>query len=192
MHYFENTVSHRKPPAIGHRHAPWRVAVLVNLKDEFEHELEEPPDAGAEFDRRETVEAIANALELDGHWVHVCIGDHSLAESLTNLRPHICFNIAEGLQGDAREAQAPALCELLGIPYTASRVLTNAISLDKTQTKRIWASHGLPTSPQPGNVSHNRLSSTRGAASARISDSVSGHNWILSVRFSGQGSLNEA
>ena len=145
MHYFENTVSHRKPPAAGHRHAPWRVAVLVNLKDEFEHELEEPPDAGAEFDRRETVEAIANALELDGHWVHVCIGDHSLAESLTNLRPHICFNIAEGLQGDAREAQAPALCELLGIPYTASRVLTNAISLDKTQTKRIWASHGLPT-----------------------------------------------
>jgi D-alanine-D-alanine ligase-like ATP-grasp enzyme len=145
MRYFENTVSHRKPPAAGHRRAPWRVAVLANLKDEVEHELDEPPDAGAEFDRKETVEAIANALELDGHWVHLCIGDHSLAESLTNLRPHICFNIAEGVQGDAREAQAPALCELLGIPYTASRVLTNALSLDKSQTKRIWASHGLPT-----------------------------------------------
>lgn len=145
MHYFENTVSHRKPPAAGHRHAPWRVAVLANLKDEVEHELDEPPDAGAEFDRKETVEAIARALELDGHWVHICIADRSLAESLTNLRPHICFNISEGVQGDAREAQAPALCELLGVPYTASRVLTNALSLDKTQTKRIWASHELPT-----------------------------------------------
>jgi D-alanine-D-alanine ligase-like ATP-grasp enzyme len=145
MHYFENTVSHRKPPAAGHRHAPWRVAVLANLKEDVEHTLEDPPDAGAEFDRRETVEAIARALELDGHWVHICIADQSLAESLTNLRPHICFNIAEGIRGDAREAQAPALCELLGIPYTASRVLTNALSLDKTQTKRVWASHGLPT-----------------------------------------------
>jgi D-alanine-D-alanine ligase len=33
----------------------------------------------------------------------------------------------------------------LGIPYTASRVLANALSLDKTQTKRIWQSLGLPT-----------------------------------------------
>lgn len=145
MKYFESTVSHRKPPGTGLRPAPWRIAVLANLKDEFEHELDGPPDAGAEFDRRETVEAIAQALELDGHWVHICAGDQSLVESLTNLRPHICFNITEGVQGDAREAQAPALCELLGIPYTASRVLTNALSLDKTQTKRIWQSHGLPT-----------------------------------------------
>lgn len=147
MYTFQNMVSHRKPPGTQHRNPPWRIALLANLQDEVVHEADEPPDAGAEFDRRETVECIAAALEADGHWVHLCSADRTLVESLTNLRPHICFNIAEGIAGDAREAQAPALCELLGIPYTASRVLANALSLDKTQTKRVWASNGLPTAP---------------------------------------------
>ncbi len=155
MIVFQSTISHRKPPGIFSRPAPWRIALLANLKDEMIHESEEAPDAGAEFDRRETIEAIAQALESDGHWVHFCSADQSLVESLSNLRPHICFNIAEGIQGDAREAQAPALCELLGIPYTASRVLPNAISLDKTQTKRIWMSHGLPT-PKFQEFRHSR------------------------------------
>ena len=145
MIVFQSTISHRKPPSGYLRPAPWRIALLANLKDEATHEAGDPPDAGAEFDRLETIQAIAKALEANGHWVHFCRADQSLVESLTNLRPHICFNIAEGIQGDAREAQAPALCELLGIPYTASRVLPNAISLDKTQTKRIWQTHGLPT-----------------------------------------------
>lgn len=145
MFEFHSLISHRKPPSRYQRPAPWRIALLANLKDDLEHVVGEPADAGAEFDRRDTIEAIAQALERDGHWVHFCRADQSLIESLPNLRPHICFNIAEGVQGDAREAQAPALCELLGIPYTASRVLPNAISLDKTQTKRIWETHGLPT-----------------------------------------------
>lgn len=158
MHVFENTVSHRKPPARLGRRAPWRIALLANIKEEVERELDAPPDAGSEFDRMETVEAIAGALESDGHWVHLCRADRSIVESLTNLRPHICFNIAEGVLGDGREAQVPALCELLGIPYTASRVVANAISLDKTQTKRIWHSAGLPTPDfQEFNQSNEKL-----------------------------------
>jgi D-alanine-D-alanine ligase len=35
----------------------------------------------------------------------------------------------------------------MGIPYTASRILANAISLDKPLTKRIWRGAGLPTCP---------------------------------------------
>jgi D-alanine-D-alanine ligase len=104
-----------------------------------------PPDAGAEFDKASTIDALARALEADGHWVHVCSGDNTLPEVLLRLRPHICFNIAEGMGGDGREAHVPALCELLGIPYTASRVVANALSLDKTRTKRIWRDVGLPT-----------------------------------------------
>jgi D-alanine-D-alanine ligase len=146
MRYFMNTISHAKPPGRHYRRPPWRVALIANLKDDVAFEEDDqPPDAGAEFDARSTVESIARALEDDGHWVHICHGDQTLAETLPTLKPHICFNIAEGISGDSREAQAPALCELLGIPYTASRVLTHAISLDKTQTKRIWRSVGLPT-----------------------------------------------
>lgn len=125
----------------------WRIALVANLKNDFLRNLDDPPDAGAEFDQVSTIEAIANALESDGHQMHFCAGDHTLPQTLANINPDICFNIAEGIRGDGREAQVPALCELMGIPYTASRVVANAISLDKTQTKRIWREYGLPTSP---------------------------------------------
>ena len=59
-------------------------------------------------------------------------------------KPDICFNIAEGYKCEGREALVPALCELMGIPYTASGVVANAISLDKTKTKQIWSNLGLP------------------------------------------------
>ncbi|MEW6716978.1 MAG: hypothetical protein AB1345_05720 [Chloroflexota bacterium] len=147
MYQYHATQLNGKAIRDNSRKPPWRIALIANLKDEYEPELDEPPDAGAEFDRLETITAIASALEADGHWVHFVRGDHNLPEALLKLRPHICFNIAEGLDGDGREAQAPSLCELLGIPYTASRVVANALSLDKTQTKRIWRDSGLPTAP---------------------------------------------
>ena len=121
--------------------------LVANLKDDYKRNFEDPIDAYAEFDRHETIDAIIAALESDGHSVTFCEGDDSLPGALLTMRPHIVFNIAEGLMGDGREAQVPALCEILGIPYTASRVVANAISLDKIQTKRIWREIGLPTAP---------------------------------------------
>lgn len=35
--------------------------------------------------------------------------------------------------------------ELLGVPYTGSRVLGAALAMDKIRTKQIWQSQGLPT-----------------------------------------------
>ena len=126
---------------------PWRIALTANMLDNFERKPDDPPDAGAEFDRKQTIEAIAAALEADGHYVYFVQADYSLPDALLSLRPHICFNIAEGISGDGREAQVPALCELLGIPYTGSQVVANAVSLNKTMTKRIWQQQGLPTAP---------------------------------------------
>lgn len=145
MDYYENLHINGHPQHGRARKPPWRIALTANLKSHVYWQPGLPLDAGAEYDSRETVEAIAAALEADGHFVHICMADHTLPETFLNLRPHFVFNIAEGLQGDAREAQVPALCELMGIPYTASRVLANAISLDKVQTKRIWQQLGLPT-----------------------------------------------
>jgi D-alanine-D-alanine ligase len=126
----------------------WRVAVLANIKDESKPlPPGVPPDAYADFDHIETVEAIRAAIESDGHTTCFIPADRNLPFALQKEQPDICFNIAEGLGGDAREAQVPALLELLGIPYTGSRVLTNAISLDKTLTKRIWRDRRLPVAP---------------------------------------------
>ncbi len=126
----------------------WRVAVLANLKDE-KQELPPgvPPDAYADFDHIETIEHIREAIESDGHETGFLMADERLPFALDKFKPDICFNIAEGLGGDAREAQIPAILEMLHIPYTGSRVLTNAISLDKTLTKRIWRDRRLPVAP---------------------------------------------
>lgn len=135
-----------KPPSTGPRPArPWRVAVIANVKGELPLLHDGPPDAGAEFDRMETIDAIRSAIESDGHITRFLPADPTLPDRLKEFWPDICFNIAEGIGGDAREAQVPALLELLNIPYTASRVLANAIALDKTMTKRIWRDMGLPT-----------------------------------------------
>lgn len=143
----ENTESEAdKPPSTTPRPMrAWRVAVIANVKGETVLPLDGPADAGAEFDKKETIQEIQSAIESDGHTTVFIPADANLPFALAHIRPDICFNISEGIYGDAREAQIPALLELLRIPYTASRVLTNAISLDKTMTKRIWRDKGLPT-----------------------------------------------
>ncbi|HMN59573.1 MAG TPA: hypothetical protein PJ988_04380 [Anaerolinea sp.] len=137
-----------KPPSYRPRPGrPWRVAVIANVKGATILPIEAPPDAGAEFDRRETIQAIQDAIESDGHITRFLSADTTLIDTVRDFRPDICFNIAEGIMGDGREAQVPALLEMLRIPYTASRVLSNAVGLDKTLTKRIWRDNGIPTAP---------------------------------------------
>ena len=126
----------------------WKIAVLANIKDESLPTPEGiPPDAFADFDHIETIDSIRAALETDGHQTVFIQADIDLPYALRDEKPDICFNIAEGLGGDAREAQVPALLEMLKIPYTGSRVLANGISLDKTLTKRIWRDRRLPVAP---------------------------------------------
>jgi len=123
----------------------WKIAVLANIKDDSLPKPEGvPPDACADFDHIETIDSIRAALETDGHETVFIQADPNLPYTLRDAKPDICFNIAEGVGGDAREAQVPALLEMLQIPYTGSRVLANGISLDKTLTKRIWRDRRLP------------------------------------------------
>jgi len=138
-----------KPPSsMPRREGPWKVAVLANIKERGKPlPADVPPDAGADFDYIETIDLIRAAIETDGHQTVFIPANANLPYALQEIKPQICFNIAEGSGGDAREAQIPALLEMLRIPYTGSRVLTNAISLDKTLTKRIWRDRGLPVAP---------------------------------------------
>jgi len=124
-----------------------RVALIYNLKKNVVPEPGAPPDALAEYDSEDTVQALENAIREGGHETVLLEGDETLLDTIRQVAPDVCFNIAEGLRGDAREAQVPALLEMLGIPYTCSRVLAQAISLDKAVTKRLWRDACLPTAP---------------------------------------------
>jgi len=126
----------------------WKVAVLANIKERGKPlPADVPPDAGADYDYIETIDHIRAAIESRGHKTVFIPADGNLPSALKQAKADICFNIAEGIGGDAREAQIPALLEMFRIPYTGSRVLTNAISLDKTLTKRIWRDRRLPVAP---------------------------------------------
>lgn len=102
-------------------------------------------DAEAEYDPPETIEAIRNAIESLGHEVVPLEANPSLPQMLAEAKPDIVFNIAEGLSGRNREAQVPALCELVGIPYTGSDSATLALALDKALAKRILRQCGILT-----------------------------------------------
>jgi D-alanine-D-alanine ligase len=102
-------------------------------------------DAEAEYDPPETIDAIRSAIESHGHEVVPLEANQALPERLTDAKVDLVFNIAEGLSGRNREAQVPALCELLGVPYTGSDSATLALALDKALAKRILVQHGILT-----------------------------------------------
>ena len=103
-------------------------------------------EAVAEFDSEETVEAIESALSSLGYRTDRIGNARSLCSRLVNGdRWDLVFNIAEGLHGRSREAQAPCLLELYDVPYTFSDPLVCAVTLDKAAAKRLVRSFAVPT-----------------------------------------------
>ncbi|MDW7709798.1 MAG: hypothetical protein SCH98_04945 [Deferrisomatales bacterium] len=117
-------------------------------------EEEEPPsmdgqesdDAYAEWDDAETILALASALETR-HEVRLVEARPDFPARIRAARPDLVFNIAEGFHGASREAQVPAILEMLGIPYTGSDPLTLCLCLDKARAKEVLAYHGVATAP---------------------------------------------
>lgn len=121
------------------------IALLANLKKNAPTWPGISPDYWDDLDGEETIQAISDALESNGHKVTFLEGNTTLVDTLPKLKPDICFNICESHFGDARESQVPAILEMMRIPYTGSQVLTLALALDKPMTKRVLAWHELPT-----------------------------------------------
>jgi hypothetical protein len=90
-----------------------RVALVYNLKYNVAAGPGAPPDALAEYDSIETIQALEDTLLAGGHRVICLEGDETLLDTVRQTKPDMCFNIAKGLRGDARESQVPALLEML-------------------------------------------------------------------------------
>ena len=123
----------------------FRVAVLANLKENAPKFEGMSADQWDDLDSESTVLSLVNALKDGGHQAEFLEADDTIIDTIRHYKPDICFNIAESHFGDSREAQIPAILERLRIPYTGSKVLTLALTLDKSMTKRILAWHELPT-----------------------------------------------
>lgn len=137
------------------------VAITFNVKPEEEAAAEPPssndilspePDLSpipavyndiyAEWDSFETINAVEQALA-KYHNVTLIEANESAYGKLREVRPDIVFNIAEGANGISREAQIPAMLDMLGIPYSGSDPLTLATCLDKARTKEILSYYNI-------------------------------------------------
>ena len=134
------------------------VALAYNLKPESEslsqsvspivnnhsQSLQSQMDTYAEWDTWETINAVKDAIS---HYNNVTLieADEEAYNKFRQVKPDIVFNIAEGAFGVSREAQIPAMLDMLQIPYTGSDALTLAICLDKARTKEILSYYKVPT-----------------------------------------------
>ena len=118
-----------------------RIALTYNLRlSDSEEE--------AEFDTRETVDALASSIERLGHRVERIEVSGPASRTVARLEafgPDLIFNTAEGRRGRFREAFFPALFEELGMPYTGSDAYALAVTLDKQLTKLLLVQHGVVT-----------------------------------------------
>ncbi|MFI5311889.1 MAG: D-alanine--D-alanine ligase [Gemmatimonadales bacterium] len=129
-----------------------KIGIACDLRSEQVRDPHLPDDSLEEYDSEETVDAITTALRAAGHDVVYLGGGRRFLELATagaaGREPiDLVFNNAEGHGSRSREAQVPAVCEVLGLRCTHSDPLTLALSLDKAVAKRVAASHGVATPP---------------------------------------------
>lgn len=106
-----------------------------------------PPDWDAEYEPEETIAALEAAIRALGH-EPVRLGNvrallARMAEGPLGLDAAV--NIAESYGSRNREAHAPVLLELAGVPCLGSDALTLSVSLDKAWTKDLARAAEVPT-----------------------------------------------
>ncbi len=123
-----------------------RIGLSCDLKDAVRQEMAAADDGLEEYDSIETVEIIRTSLEKLGHEVVMLGGGKEFLTKVIDKNVDIVFNIAEG-RGTyrSREAQVPAVLEMLNIPYSGSDPECLAICLDKPLTKTLVGLAGITT-----------------------------------------------
>ena len=134
-----------------------RIGIACTLKPSDPLPAGAPDDLHEEFDSPVTVRAIAEVFRALGHTVAELGDGRPFLEAVLKDPPDLVFNFAEGAGvSRSREARVPAVCEMLGIPYSGSDPLALAVALDKDMTRRVAESvgvtvpKGITLAPIPG------------------------------------------
>ena len=123
-----------------------RIGLAFNLRGSGGREG--PEDAEAEYDSWSTVSALAEALSFGGAFsIALMPVEDDFARLVERYRPDAVFNIAEGRFGRSRELIAPAVLEMMGIPYTGSDPVALGVAMDKSLAKMVAQAAGVPTAP---------------------------------------------
>lgn len=125
------------------------IAFLYNIRHLYPDPDDPRSHLEADFDDPGTIKWIIRHLKRAGFAVIPIEADDKAYLKLYRNRKRIdlALNYSEGIYGRDREAHLPAMLEMLKIPYTGSRPLTQAIGLNKAKTKEILLANGVPTLP---------------------------------------------
>lgn len=125
------------------------LAFVYNIRHNYPDPNNEKTQLEADFDDPETIEAMIKHMKECGYRV-IPIEANELAylKLYKNKKKiDLVFNFAEGMYGEDREAQIPAMLEMLQIPYVGSSPLSQALVLDKAMTKEVLIANKIPTLP---------------------------------------------
>jgi len=122
-----------------------KIGLTYDLRDDY-LKMGFSEQETAEFDKAETVQAIEDEIHTMGY-ISERIGNiYELTKQISQGKTwDLIFNIAEGLYGNVRESQIPALLDAFRINYTYSDALTNALTLNKEITKKLLKFHNIRT-----------------------------------------------
>jgi D-alanine-D-alanine ligase len=90
-----------------------------------------------------TGEAIATALETNGHNVTRVFAGPGLDKAVRSAQIDVAFLALHGRMGE--DGRVQGLLEVLGIPYTGSGVLASALAMNKPFAKKLFRQHNLAT-----------------------------------------------
>ncbi|MBW2275202.1 MAG: D-alanine--D-alanine ligase [Deltaproteobacteria bacterium] len=142
-----STLSTRTPPGP----APLRIGIVFETFETYSRRRGDPGDYHVEYEPESTVEVIEAAFEQLGHRplrlgspldLLGCLGRGELPPLDAAL------SIAEGYGSRNREAWAPNLLEMAGIPILGSDAFTLTLSLDKAWANAVVSAAGVPVAPQ--------------------------------------------
>jgi D-alanine-D-alanine ligase len=122
-----------------------KIALLANLKEDAPISPEDPPGRWDDLDDQITVDEILKSIKELGHEGRYFPAVLDSIEDLKKFNPDLVFNGAEGHYADSREAQIPAILDMLQFPYTCAGVMGMVLSHNKHLAKRQFNANGLPT-----------------------------------------------
>jgi D-alanine-D-alanine ligase len=127
-----------------------RVGIVYELLGSRPQRAGDPPDVDAEYEPEETIAGLEAALQRLGH-VAIRLGNpHDvLAQLGKGELPALdaALNVAEGFGSRNREAWAPVLLEMAGVPCLGSDALSLSVTLDKAVARTLVSAAGVLVAP---------------------------------------------
>ncbi|HHV83225.1 MAG TPA: ATP-grasp domain-containing protein [Tepidanaerobacter syntrophicus] len=71
--------------------------------------------------------------------------DKDIISKLQKKNINLVFNLCNGIRGETKQAQIPAILEFAGIPYTGSSILGHTLALNKNYACKVFKGSDVPT-----------------------------------------------